>query len=187
MEMENELRGYYSELANGINEMIPVEWKEVYFLGEVGRGRTSWGCIFYFKEEGSDVWTRSDRAITIYGVPQKIYMEEADKLMNLVIKTYDCFIANDQQGWEEMTLYLTSTGKFDIRFAYDLDDYFYADAGPIAREAIWAYETFGKIPGNDTTAKKYLNTYLERKEQRENEKDGEGSTETPWDLHSSEE
>lgn len=186
MTMEEELRGYYSELANGINEMIPVEWSEVYFLGEVGRGRTSFGCIFYFEDKQNGIWTRSHEAIS-YGMSQNEYFEKIYKLTDLVTKIYDCFIANDQEGWEQMTFHLTSTGKFDIAFDYDLDDYFYADAGPMAREAIWTYETFGEIPKDETTSIKYLNTYLERKKQRELEENGKISTEDAWNLNTSEE
>lgn len=169
MEMENELRGYYSELATGINQMIPVEWSEVYFLGEVGRGRTSFGCIFYFEDKQDGIWTRAHEAIS-YGMSQNEYFKKIYELIDLVTKIYDCFIANDQQGWEQMTFHLTSTGKFDVTFDYDLNDYFYADAGPMAREAIWAYETFGQEQEEGNVFWSYLNEYLERKKQFELEK-----------------
>lgn len=46
--MESQLATLYGELAQQLDSMIPVEWEKIYCLGEVEKGKSSWGAAFYF-------------------------------------------------------------------------------------------------------------------------------------------
>ncbi|MCU5733636.1 antitoxin YezG family protein, partial [Bacillus pacificus] len=45
MSFENELNKLYRKIAEKINDMIPVEWEEFYFNGEVKDGE---GGVYFF-------------------------------------------------------------------------------------------------------------------------------------------
>ena len=75
-----------------------------------------------------------------------------------LLEIYDHFIKDDQEPWEQLSLYLNKDGKFKIEFFYDVMNE--NDGGQIARETIWAYDTFGYIPEDGTYAKKILDGYL---------------------------
>ena len=43
--MENELAKLYNKLADQIAEMIPAEWDDTYYLGEVEKEKKSWSSV----------------------------------------------------------------------------------------------------------------------------------------------
>jgi len=144
MEMEKELAELYQKLAQIIDSMIPCDWSHLYYLGEVEKGRLSCNSVFYFVTTEGNHLTRSFDVITLYGVPKDEHYDLLDEVNNILLEIYDCFIMNDQQPWEQISLSLSSSGSFNIDFFYDVmhDD----DGGQPQREIGWAYETFGLEP-----------------------------------------
>ena len=47
--MEEKLAELYNKLASQIIDMIPVEWDDINYLGEVKKGKISSSSLFYFK------------------------------------------------------------------------------------------------------------------------------------------
>jgi len=142
--METKLAVLYQELAQIIDSMIPCDWSQIYYLGEVEKGRQSCGSVFYFSSTDSDNYWRSFEIPKNFGVSEKVFDDLWGELVDVLLEIYDCFIENDQQPWEQFCLSLSNTGKFNIEFNYDVmhDN----DGGSLRREVGWAYETFGLEP-----------------------------------------
>ncbi|AIQ11342.1 immunity protein YezG family protein [Paenibacillus durus] len=159
--MDNQLAELYKKIANKINSMIPIDWIELYYLGEVEKGKMSWSSVFYFVESGSTYFIKSHEIPTKYGVSQQIYDELLSELDELLLNLYNCFQQNDQQLWEQVSLMLSSDGKFNIDFLYDImnED----DGGQLKREIVWAYETFGFIPNDGIYSRKVFDKYIKEK------------------------
>ncbi len=156
--MEKELARSYNKLADQIAYMIPVEWDDINFLGEVEKGRRSWSSVFYFTDVEKDKKIAANSIPDIYKVSEDIYVGSLLQLNKTLLEIYDHFIKDDQEPWEQLSLYLNKDGKFKIEFFYDVMNE--NDGGQIARETIWAYDTFGYIPEDGTYAKKILDGYL---------------------------
>ncbi|MFD0673061.1 immunity protein YezG family protein [Cohnella sp. GCM10027633] len=159
--MENQLAEVYQEIAQKINAMIPTSWGEFYYLGEVEEGKASWSSAFYFVElntnsivDGSDIPTR-------YNVSQQIYDELLSELSDLLLKLYKCFEDNKQALWEQVSLTVSSNGKLNVDFFYEVmnED----DGGQLQREIVWAYETFGYEPPMGGYSRRMLDKYLREK------------------------
>lgn len=158
VKMEQELDILYNELAQKIVSMIPVDWSNIYYLGEVENNQMSWSSVFYFKETSSNKFIKSHSIPETYKVSEQIYDELLAKLNSTLLSVYRCFGENNQPLWDQLTLSLNSDGKFNIDFLYDkIKDY---DNGQVGREIIWAYDTFGFKPKEGTYTRKLLDSYL---------------------------
>ncbi len=158
--MERELAELYNKLANQIADMIPVEWDDVNYLGEVEKGGRSWSSTFYFRDVEKDEKICSGRIPITYKVSERIYLDLLLELNKILMEIYACFVKNGQEPWEQLSLYFSGDGKFEIEFFYDVMNE--KDGGQISREVIWAYNTFGYIPGDDTFEKILLDRYLKK-------------------------
>ncbi|MGX7417239.1 immunity protein YezG family protein [Carnobacterium gallinarum] len=159
--MENKLGELYSELAQKIISMIPINWDRIYYLGEVEKEQLSWSSVFYFEETDSKIFVKSHNIPEKYSVSQQIYDELLVELNSLLLKIYRCFEENDQPVWDQLDFSLTSNGKFNVNFLYDKISE--NDSGQAKREIIWAYNSFGFKPKEGTFTRKLLNSYLNEK------------------------
>ncbi len=156
--MENKLSQMYEELGKKIVSMIPDDWKEIYYLGEVEKDKTSWSSVFYFKVSKNNEFIKSHNIPDIYSVSEDIYDELIEEVSEILTQIYDCFIEYSHKPWEQMLVHINSTGELSIEYAYDVISS--NDRGPMEREVIWAYSTFGKIPKEGTYMKKVLDDYI---------------------------
>lgn len=159
--MKNELGELYSELAQKIISMIPVNWDRIYYLGEVEKEQLSWSSVFYFEETDSKIFVKSHNIPEKYSVSQQIYDELLVELNSLLLKIYKCFEENDKPVWDQFDFSLTSDGKISVNFLYDKISE--NDGGQAKREIIWAYNSFGFKPKEGTFTRKLLDSYLNEK------------------------
>ena len=159
---ESRLTEYYSQIANKLDEMIPCEWERIYYLGEVEAQRRSWSSVFYFKPIDSDEYVRSHNIPDKYDVSEDIYDQLLDEASEILLEIYDCFVQNSQEPWEQLSLCLDATGRFNMNYLYDAISS--NGRGPMEREVIWAYDTFGYMPKEGTYMRKVLDAYLEQKD-----------------------
>lgn len=82
--MENKLAKLYNELANTIVSMIPTEFEEVYFMGEVVPTHST--VLFYFKDKNNDEFVQSYTIPHIYNVSKENYKELEKKLYEIAKK-----------------------------------------------------------------------------------------------------
>ena len=159
--MEEKLARLYKKLVNSIIDMIPVEWDDVNYLGEVeiGRGTRSYSSVFYFKDVKRNVKIRSHKMDEIYGVSENTYMELLTKSDDILLEIFDCFVEYGQKPWQQLSLYFNAENEFKVEFFYDVMN---NEEGPPEREAIWAYHTFGYIAEEGDYLRKLLDEYLKK-------------------------
>jgi len=159
--MENELAELYNALAKKLNSMIPTDWIELYYLGEVEKGRLSLSSVFYFKDSARDCIIRSHDIPSYYATSEEVYDELLEELEDSLLELYDTFERNEQELWEQISFKLHDSGKFEVDYFYDvMND---NDGGQSNREVVWAYETFGFIPKEGSYLRELLDEYLSEK------------------------
>ncbi|WP_157455347.1 immunity protein YezG family protein [Carnobacterium maltaromaticum] len=159
--MENELDELYALLASKMVDMIPVNWNQIYYLGEVGKERESWSSVFYFEDSNTLEMKKSHNIPSEYNVSENVYEKLLSELNSTLLDIYTCFDKYQQPLWEQLNLSLNSEGALNIDFKYDVvsED----DGGQLLREIVWAYKVFGWMPKAGTFTRKLLDAYLEKK------------------------
>ena len=159
--MDEKLERLYKKLVNSIIDMIPVEWDDVNYLGEVeiGRGTISYSSVFYFKDVKRNVKIRSHKMDEIYGVSENTYRELLTKSHDILLEIFDCFVEYGQKPWQQLSLYFNAENEFKVEFFYDVMN---DEEETLEREAIWAYHTFGYIAEEGDYLRKLLDEYLKK-------------------------
>lgn len=159
--MTNEINELYSEIAEKINEMIPIEWNKFFYLGEIEREKASWSSVFYFINAETKSIMKSHDIPSVFNVSEDIYEELLEELDELLLKLYDCFSNEGYDVWGQISLTVEENGEFNADFIYDsISD---SEYGQAEREIIWAYETFKFLPKEKTYSRKILDEYLSKK------------------------
>ena len=153
---EEILEYYYGEIANKLDEMIPVEWTKIAMQAiDIGTSRT---VYFYFYTPDGKV--HSDGMIPDeYNVDKEIYFQYHAELRDINMKVRKEFVKANIDPWESMTFILNEAWSFKVDFEYDINK----EIGNFEREVIWAYEELGIIPEGEFS-KSILEEYLEEKE-----------------------
>ncbi|PGC84291.1 immunity protein YezG family protein [Bacillus toyonensis] len=117
MSFENELNKLYRKIAEKINDMIPVEWEEFYFNGEVKDGE---GGIYFFYTtlDEKQEYKYSHYIPRMYNVDRKIYNQFLHELFDLTVQLQQVFIDNQQEAWFSVTMIVNGEGKLTVRFSY---------------------------------------------------------------------
>ena len=158
MSIEEQATKLYIKLARKVIATIPVEWETAYYLGEVEKGKSSWSSVFYFYDTGRGEFVQSNSIPKLYQVPKNIYMNSWMEMNQILLDVYQLFAENGRPLWEQLHLSVTRAGKFHAKCFYDVmhPD----DGGQLARELVWAHNTFGYTPADGTWEKKTLDKYL---------------------------
>lgn len=141
--MTDKLSKLYGKMANHINNMIPVDWEELYCMGEVSEKYGMNTVVFYFKEQGKEDFVRSYDIAKIYNESDEIHVNWKAELRTIAVEMNQCFKEYEQELWDRFTLTLDSTGAFNIDFEYDIINE--NSGSPLEREVIWAYENLGYV------------------------------------------
>ncbi|MDR0489856.1 MAG: antitoxin YezG family protein [Oscillospiraceae bacterium] len=161
MSIEDQLAELYPQLADKFIAMIPTQWSQLYYLGEVEKGKLSWSSVFYFTDANSGKIMRSHEIPASYNVSWRVYRELLSELDDILLTMYDCFAEYEQALWEQISLSLSRAGKLNIDFKYDAMN---ENAGSqVRREIVWAYETFGYAPEGNDYFMKILDEYIQAK------------------------
>ncbi|EJR97922.1 immunity protein YezG family protein [Bacillus mycoides] len=117
MSFENELNEFYPKIAEKINEMIPAEWEEFYFNGEVKDGE---GGVYFFYTtlDEKQEYKYSHYIPRMYNVDRKIYNQLLHELFDLTAQLQQVFIDNQQEAWFSVTMIVNGEGKLKVRFNY---------------------------------------------------------------------
>ncbi|MGG3574198.1 immunity protein YezG family protein [Bacillus gobiensis] len=141
MSFEIELNKLYEQIAQHVNDMIPIEWSEFYFNGEV---KDKEGGVFFFftPVDSKDEPVYSHDIPDLYQINEKAYDEELHKLFELTVKLQQVFIENDQEPWFSVTLLVNDTGKLNVHFDYT--NWHDSEFGPTARIEYFEYKYLSK-------------------------------------------
>ena len=97
--------------------------------------------------------------LEIYNISMEIYNELLYEADSYLLEIYDCFQEYEQELWNQLSFTIDNSGKFNIDYLYNISD----DDGPVKKEAVWAYETFGFMPEEGTFKRGLLDEYLRNK------------------------
>lgn len=154
--MEEELDELHNKLANKIISIIPTEWDEFHYLGEVEEKKKSYSSVFYYKDSRTKEYVKSHKIPELYHIDFS-YSQELAGICSILLEIYDCFLQHGQKVWDQMKLSVTSTGAFHVDFVYGQMKK--SNMGQVGREVIWAYETFRLEPKEGTYMRKILDDY----------------------------
>ena len=162
MGFEENLNEMYQEIANKINEMIPVEWDKVYTKA-------------YIKEESKEVFSTILYLVVMNYITillflknimfQKIFKELLDELYENFDRLRELFIENNQEPWTSCEFDFNNEGKLNVSFDYI--DWKNSEFGPLARENYYEYKKFGILPEKDYAINKVKKVEQFIKEQEE--------------------
>ncbi|WP_242214099.1 immunity protein YezG family protein [Bacillus cereus group sp. BfR-BA-01383] len=117
MSFENELNKIYRKIAEKINDMIPVEWEEFYFNGEV-KDREGGVYFFYTTVDEKQEYKYSHYIPRMYNVDRRIYNQFLHELFDLTVQLQQVFIDNQQEAWFSVTMIVNGEGELTVRFSY---------------------------------------------------------------------
>ncbi|WP_412059624.1 immunity protein YezG family protein [Metabacillus idriensis] len=141
IEFEQYLNSLYQQIAQQINDMIPVEWDEIYFNGEVKDGE---GGVYFFFSTPDDkgVYKYSHFIPRLYDVDKRMYNKFLHELFELTDKLQKVFINNDQEPWFSVTMIVNSEGKLKVHFDYI--NWTKSEFGPSDRVEYFQYKYFDR-------------------------------------------
>ncbi|WP_111292591.1 antitoxin YezG family protein [Bacillus safensis] len=139
----------YQEILNTINEIIPVEWKNVLLYAEILNDSRE--VYFFFNTNKQQEYIYSHDIPDIFEVDENIYDDLLINLQDSFKKMRDEFKINDQKTWTNLTLRLKNRNQFAIVFNYD--DISNSHYNTYQRMAIWEYENLGILPKNEEDRK----------------------------------
>lgn len=116
MSFELDLNSLYTKIAQQVNDMIPVEWDNFYFNGEVKE--KDGGVFFFFTPKGENQYVFSHYIPKFYSVDKRTYNKELHKLFELTGNLQQIFIDNDQEPWFSVTLIVKDESKLNVYFDY---------------------------------------------------------------------
>ena len=156
MIQEEILEYHYGEIANQLNQMIPVEWIKIAMLA-IDTGLSSAVYFYFYTIDGKAHY--SSAIPDEYNVSQEIYNNFVSELRNINAEFREEFVKASIEPWESMTFILNADWSFSINYSYDTN----IEMGKFERRVIWAYEELGIYP-EDEFEKEILEEYLEEKE-----------------------
>lgn len=150
---ENKLTKHYSEIAQKLDEIIPVKWNEIIMYAEEVGDVSS--VSFYFYIDNCETIHYSGDIPDEFNISRNIFNSLLRELRQFNKNLWLEFKNAEESTWSSLTFYLDSNWKFKVKFGYERN----AEIGHLEREIRWAYDELGIIPENDYE-KKLLEEYL---------------------------
>lgn len=153
---ERNLTKYYSDIANQLDDMIPVEWNKIIMYAEENGMSTIASFYFYTKQDNKIHY--SSNIPEDFSVSRDIYKQLLRELWGSIEGLWNEFKKADEKTWYTLTFTLESDWRFNAEFGYELNE----EIGDFERRILWAYNEIGLIP-NDEYAKSVLERLLGKK------------------------
>lgn len=153
---ERNLTKYYSDIANQLDDMIPVEWNKIIMYAEENGMSTIANFYFYTKQDNKIHY--SSNIPEDFSVSRDIYKQLLRELWSSIEGLWNEFKKADEKTWYTLTFTLESDWRFNAEFGYELDE----EIGDFERRILWAYNEIGLIP-KDEYAKSVLERLLGKK------------------------
>ncbi|MDD7793339.1 immunity protein YezG family protein [Clostridium sp. 'White wine YQ'] len=149
---ENDLNKYYGEIAEKLDEIIPMKWdKIVMYAEELG---TVNSASFYFYTDDCNNINYSGDIPSKFGVSRETFKLLLRELREINRNLWQEFKNAGETAWSTFTLTLNSDGKFKVKFDYEINN----EIGLLEREIRWAYDELGIVP-EDEYEMKLLDEY----------------------------
>ncbi|MCM3255504.1 immunity protein YezG family protein [Priestia aryabhattai] len=151
MSFEQQLNTIYQKIGQKVNDIIPVDWEEFYFNGEVENGEG--GVFFFFKEKdkANEYIYSHDIPDSYSFVEEREYHQEIHELFKLVNDLQEVFIKNNQEKWFSINMIVNAQGQLKIDFC--CNNWNLSDFGPSSRIDYFKYKYLNKKPTNNEEKK----------------------------------
>ena len=153
---EKVLEEYYGEIANKLDEMIPVEWTKIAMLAE-DLGTSCAAGVYFFTKDNKIYYNHN--IPEDFNVDEEVYRKILDELLEINGRLREEFINFGIQPWKLLSFILNEDWSFKLNYEYEIDE----DIDYMERKIIWAYEELGIMPEGEF-GKSILKEYLEEKE-----------------------
>ena len=153
---EEILEYHYGEIANKLDEMIPVEWTKIAMLAE-DLGTSCAAGVYFFTKDNKIYYNHN--IPEDFNVDEEVYRKILDELLEINGRLREEFINFGIQPWKLLSFILNEDWSFKLNYEYEIDE----DIDYMERKIIWAYEELGIMPEGEF-GKSILKEYLEEKE-----------------------
>lgn len=154
---EDYLKKYYAEIANQLNEIIPVEWKKIIMYAEDLGDSSSVSFYFYTKEDNNI--HHSGNIPDDFSVPRNIFRKLLRELRGTIKNLRNEFAKENEKLWYTLTFVLEEDWRFNVKFGYKIDK----EISDFEREVIWAYNEIGLVPKGEF-GREVLEKYLSNRD-----------------------
>lgn len=154
---ERKLEKYYSQIAEQLDGMIPVEWDKIIMYAEED-GSISSVSFYYYINNGTELHY-SNAIPEEYNIEEDAYGSLVYELMDINREFRKVYKEMEDPTWVSFIFRLDSDWNFEIEYKYEQDE----SVSWYEREIGWAYDEFGIVP-EEEFEKKMLEEYLEWKE-----------------------
>ena len=142
--MEKQINGKIIEIVHQANDMIPVEWDDLYVVIEIDKTYSE-GAYFFFKYKNQyhyHLEMPEDFGQSMMEVlnENKVLFKKSEDLKRV-------FIENDLADWYICIIHLDENNKLSVDFDYA--PWLESDFGPSARTSFFQYKYLGKQPANE--------------------------------------
>jgi len=142
--MEQQMNEKIIEIVHQANDMIPVEWDDLYIVIEMDK-TYSGSAYFYFKYEGKyhyNLYLPRD-----FGLSQDEVFNQSDILFDKAEDLKRVFIENALADWYICIIHLDENNKLSVE--YDYAPWLKSNFGPTARMNFFRYQFLGFEPRNE--------------------------------------
>ena len=142
--MEKQINEKIIEIVHQANDMIPVEWDDLYIVIEMDK-TYSGGAYFFFKYKNQyhyHLEMSEDFGLSMVEVlnENKILFKKSEELKKV-------FVENDLADWYICIIHLDENNRLSVDFDYA--PWLESDFGPSARMDYFEYKYLGKQPANE--------------------------------------
>lgn len=142
--MEKQINEKMTEIIYKVNDMIPVEWDDLYINFEVDK-TLSGGVIFFFKYKGEYHYYMD--IPSLYGIPKTEFRIEYINLFALGEDMKKIFNEHGLAEWSAFTIKVDEQNKTSLDFDYA--PWNKSKFGPTDRIEFFEYKYLGKKPANE--------------------------------------
>ena len=142
--MEKQINEKIIEIVHQANDMIPVEWDDLYIVIEMDK-TYSGEVYFYFKYKNAYhyyLYIPRDFCVDKF----ELY-SQTDRLFEKSQELKKVFVENDLADWYICIIHLDDNNKFSVD--YDYAPWLESGYGPSARMDLFEYKYLGKQPANE--------------------------------------
>ncbi len=133
-----------TEIIYKVNDMIPVEWEELYINFEVDK-TLSGSVIFFFKYKGEYHYYMD--IPSLFNISEDEFDNDFMELFDLGGEMKKIFIEQGLAEWSGFTIKVDEQNKTSLDFDYA--PWLESDFGPSARTSFFQYKYLGKQPDNE--------------------------------------
>ena len=142
--MEKQINEKIIEIVHQADDMIPVEWDDLYIVIEMDK-TYSGSAYFYFKYKNHyhyHLEMSEDFGLSMMDIlsENKVLFKKSEDLKRV-------FIENDLADWYICIIHLDDNNKLSVD--YDYAPWLKSDFGPVARKNFFRYQFLGFEPRNE--------------------------------------